>query len=157
MTRPILALVAACALASAACGGRINLGPSDNPGGEWRPLHVDGQWIAPHADSVDLSVQLRNRTDRALHILTTDLGCQRGNSKGEIELSGLAARGTKVTLGPREEIVLPMACRRLQGKTPGAFRLMIPHVYGANRERPSELGEELLKDFVWEVPAALLD
>jgi hypothetical protein len=157
MTRPFLALLAASLLTVSACGGRINLGPSDNPGGEWRPLHVDGEWITPRTDSVELSLLFRNRTDRALHILTPDLLCQRGVSKGEIELKGLAARGTKLTLGPREEISVPMVCRDLQGKSPGAFRLTIPHVYGANRERPSELGDELLKDFVWEVPASILE
>ncbi|MEZ4267117.1 MAG: hypothetical protein R3F39_12130 [Myxococcota bacterium] len=157
MLRPFLPLLAATVLTLSACGGRVNLGPSENPGGEWRPLHIDGEWITPHSESVEMSLQLRNRTDRALHILTTDLKCQRGVSKGEIELKGLAARGTKLTLGPREELALPMVCRGVDGKSPGAFRLTIPHVYGANRERPSELGEELLSDFVWEVPASVLE
>ncbi|MCB9727720.1 MAG: hypothetical protein H6744_11070 [Deltaproteobacteria bacterium] len=157
MTRPLVLVSALVALALSACGGRVNLGPSENPGGEWRPLHVDGEWVEPHSDSVEMSLRFRNRTDRALHILTTDLRCERGASKGDIELLGLAGRGTKLTLDPRAEIVLPMVCRGVRGKSAGAFRVVIPHVYGADRERPTELGEELLTDLVWEVPAALLE
>ncbi len=101
-----------------------------------------GEWIKDKGRKFDVRWWIQNRSNYNMVIYREDVQCHKGRVKGQ--LRGLE-RSARIEFGPGQERVFTLTCDT-NGKTPGAFQMVMAQVFEDRRPEEDRL---VARDLVW--------